>query len=324
MKIAILDDYQNCVKDLACFPMLAAHEVKIFQHSARGVGQLASRLAGFDALVLIRERTSITRQLLEKLPNLKLIAQTGKVGSHVDVVAACAQGVCVTEGVGDPTAPAELTFALIMAAQRKLLPYAQHLQRGQWQIASDIPQWNGLGRVLKGQVLGIWSYGKIGKLLAAYGRVFGMQVLVWGREASRAQAEKDGFQVAASQQEFFSQADIVSLHLRLNDATRGIVTAADLALMKPDALLVNTSRAELIASGALLSALQQGRPGFAALDVFENEPLAQTDPLLRMPNVLATPHIGFVEKSSYELYFKYAFQNILDFAAGAPRNVVTA
>lgn len=324
MKIAILDDYQDCVKELSCFPLLAEHEVKIFHHSARGIGQLASRLQPFEALVLIRERSNISRALLEKLPNLKLISQTGKVGRHVDVAAANARGICVTEGIGDPTAPAELTFALIMAAQRKLLPYASKLKNGQWQIVSDLPQFNGLGRVLKGQTLGIWSYGKIGKLLAGYGRAFGMQILVWGREASCAQAVQDGFAVANSREDFFRQADIVSLHLRLNDATHGIVRAADLALMKPDALLVNTSRAELIEAGALLAALRQGRPGFAALDVYESEPLSVDEPLLKMPNVLATPHIGFVEKSSYELYFKYAFQNIVDFAAGTPKNVVTA
>lgn len=321
MKIAILDDYQDCVKSLSCFPMLAGHEVKIFHHSTRGIGQLAIRLAAFEALVLIRERTTISRALLQKLPHLKLISQTGRLGSHIDLDAARAHGVCVTEGGGDPTAAAELTFALIMAAQRKLLPYANQLKRGLWQIASDLPQYNGLGRSLRGQILGIWGYGKIGKLVTRYAQAFGMQVMVWGREGSRAAAAADGLLVAESKEAFFSQVDILTLHLRLNEATQGIVSAADLALMKPDALLVNTSRAELIAEGALLTALQQGRPGMAALDVYEQEPLSLDSPLLHMENVLATPHIGFVEKNSYEMYFKSAFQNVLDFVEGKARNL---
>lgn len=323
MKIAILDDYQDCIRHLPCLAMLSAHEVKIFNHSVRGIGQLAARLAPFDALVLIRERTKITRPLLEKLPNLRVISQTGKVGNIVDVAAANAQGCMVLEGSGDPTAPAELTFALIMAAQRKLLPYATQLKAGQWQIASPQPQWNGLGRVLKGQNLGIWGYGKIGKLLAQYAQAFGMDVLVWGSDASRAQAQLDGHRACSSKAEFFARADIISLHLRLNEATHGIVTAADLALMRPDALFVNTSRAELVQSGALLAALQAGRPGAAALDVFESEPLAKDEPLLKMDNVLATPHLGFVEHHSYELYLRSAFQNLLDFAADRPKNVVS-
>lgn len=323
MKIAILDDYQDCIRQLPCFAMLFEHEVKIFNHSVRGIGQLAARLAPFDALVLIRERTQISRALLEKLPNLKVISQTGKVGNIVDVAAANARGVCVLEGMGDPTAPAELAFALIMAAQRKLLPYATQLKAGQWQIASQHPQWNGLGRVLKGQTLGIWGYGKIGKLLAHYAQAFGMEVLIWGREPSRAQAQADGHRACASKAEFFARADIISMHLRLNDATRGIVTAEDLALMRPDAMFVNTSRAELVQPGALLAALQAGRPGAAALDVFESEPLAADEPLLKMDNVLATPHLGFVEHSSYELYLRSAFQNLLDFAAGTPKNVAS-
>ncbi len=323
MKIAILDDYQDCIRQLPCFAMLAEHEVKVFNHSTRGIGQLAIRLAPFDAIVLIRERTQISRALLEKLPNLKVISQTGKVGNIVDVAAANERGVCVVEGTGDPTAPAELAFALIMAAQRKLLPYASQLKAGQWQIASQQPQWNGLGRVLKGQTLGIWGYGKIGKLLAQYGHAFGMEILIWGREASRAQAQADGHRACASKAEFFARADIISVHLRLNDATRGIVTAEDLALMRPDALFVNTSRAELVQAGALLAALQAGRPGAAALDVFESEPLAVDDPLLKMDNVLATPHLGFVEHHSYELYLRIAFQNLLDFAAGTPKNVAS-
>lgn len=322
MKIAILDDYQDCVRQLDCFAMLADHEVKVFTNGARGVGQLAIRLADFDALVLIRERTALSRPLLEKLPKLKLIAQTGKVSGHIDLATAAARNIVITEGIGDATAPAELTWALIMAAMRKLPQYVSNLKDGLWQIASTSPARNTLGTVLKGRTLGIFGYGRIGRMVAAYGKAFGMHVLVWGRDASRAAAVQDGYQAAATKEEFFSTADVISLHLRLNDATRGIVTADDLAQMKPSALFVNTSRAELVATDALQAALQQGRPGFAALDVYESEPLAPTSALLKMENVLASPHLGYVEKDSYEIYFRSAFQNILDYANGTPKNVV--
>jgi D-3-phosphoglycerate dehydrogenase len=322
MKIAILDDYQDCVRTLDCFKLLDGHEVKVFTNSARGAGQLAIRLADFDALVLIRERTVLTRPLLGKLPKLKLISQTGKVSGHIDVEAATARGIAIAEGVGDPTAPAELTWALIIAASRKIVQYAANLKDGLWQTASLYPERNQLGTVLKGKTLGIWSYGKIGRMIAGYGKAFGMNVLVWGRDASREQAAQDGYRAAASREAFFAESDIVSLHLRLNDATRGIVTAADLARMKSNALFVNTSRAELVAEGALQAALEQGRPGFAALDVFETEPLPPNSPLLRMENVLATPHLGYVEKDSYELYFRAAFQNVIDFANGTPKNIL--
>ena len=316
MKIAILDDYQDAVRGLDCFKLVAGHEVKVFNNSARGLGQLAIRLAPFDALVLIRERTAFNRALLARLPNLKLISQTGKVAGHIDVAAASELGIAIAEGVGSPTAPAELTWALIMAAQRKILPYAQHLQEGLWQTASIEPARNTLGSVLKGRTLAIWGYGKIGQLIAGYGRAFGMQILVWGSEASRAAAVAAGDTAAATREEFFETADVLSLHLRLAPATRGLVTAEDLARMKPGALFVNTSRAELVAEGALEAALQLGRPGAAALDVFTEEPLPPTSPLLKLPNVLATPHLGYVEQDSYELYFRYALQNIVDFAQG--------
>lgn len=322
MKIAILDDYQDCVRQLDCFGLLDGHEVKVFNNSARGVGQLAIRLAEFDALVLIRERTVLSRALLERLPRLKLISQTGKVSGNVDVAAATACGITIVEGSGDPTAPAELTWALIMAAGRRIPQYAANLKDGLWQTVSLAPERNTIGVALKGRTLGIWGYGKIGRLVAGYGRAFGMKVMVWGREASLAQAAADGHSAAASREAFFAQADVVTLHLRLNDATRGIVKADDLALMKPDALLVNTSRAELVEAGALETALRAGRPGFAGLDVFENEPLAPESPLLKMDNVVATPHLGYVEKDGYELYFRLAFQNVVDFAAGTPKNVL--
>ena len=316
MKIAILDDYQNATATLACYDLLREHEVKVFNNTTKGLGQLAIRLAPFDALVLIRERTTLNRALLNKLPNLKLISQTGKLAGHVDVAAATELGIAIAEGVGSPTAPAELTWALIMAAARKIVPYATNLKDGLWQTASVNPQLNGLGVVLKGRTLGIWGYGKIGQLIAGYGRAFGMKVVVWGSDASRDKAVADGHTAAASREAFFGEADVLSLHLRLHPDTRGIVTAEDLARMKPTALFVNTSRAELVAPDALEHALNKGRPGYAAIDVFETEPLGAESPLLRIPTVLATPHLGYVEQDSYELYFRHAFQNVVDFANG--------
>jgi D-3-phosphoglycerate dehydrogenase len=321
MKIAILDDYQDAVRQLECFHLLDGHEVKVFTNSTRGAGQLAIRLAPFEALVLIRERTALPRLLLSRLPKLKLISQTGKLAGHVDVSAATEHGIAIAEGVGSPVAPAELTWALIMAASRKIVPYANNLKDGLWQTASINPVLNGLGTVLRGKTLAIWSYGKIGRMVAGYGKAFGMQVLVWGSESTRAAAVADGFAAAASRAELFARADVLSLHLRLADATRGVVTAEDLARMKPTALLVNTSRAELVADGALEAALHLGRPGLAALDVYASEPLAPDAALLRIPTVLATPHLGYVEKESYELYFRAAFENIVNFANGNPSNI---
>jgi D-3-phosphoglycerate dehydrogenase len=321
MKIAILDDYQNATASLKCFALLREHEVKVFNSSTRGLGQLAIRLAPFDALVLIRERTALNRALLAKLPNLKLISQTGKLAGHVDVAAATEIGIAIAEGVGSPTAPAELTWALIMAAARRIVPYANNLKDGLWQTASINPELNGLGVVLKGRTLGIWGYGKIGQIIAGYGRAFGMHVMVWGSQSSRDKAVADGHAAAASREALFEHSDVLSLHLRLHPDTRGIVTAEDLARMKPTAIFVNTSRAELVQPDALERALPQGRPGYAALDVFASEPLAADNPLLRMPTVLATPHLGYVEADSYELYFRHAFQNVVDFAAGTPGNI---
>ncbi|MGL4574704.1 MAG: D-2-hydroxyacid dehydrogenase family protein [Burkholderiaceae bacterium] len=326
MRIAILDDYQDAVRKLDCFKLLAQHEVKIFNNTVKGVGQLSVRLRDAEALVLVRERTQISGQLVEKLPQLRLIAQTGRIGSHVDVSACTRAGVAVAEGVGDPTAPAELTWALIMSAQRRIPQYVAALKHGAWQQSglrtSSMPPNFGLGRALKGQTLGILGYGKIGTLVAGYGRAFGMRVLVWGSEAARERAQANGDTPAASREEFFAQSDILSLHLRLSETTQGSVTLTDLALMKPEALLVNAARAELIAHDALVAALNRGRPGFAAVDVFDSEPILQGHPLLRMENTLCTPHIGFVEKNSYEMYFAAAFENINAFAAGAPTGIV--
>jgi len=325
IKIAILDDYQDAVRKLDCFSLLADHEVKVFNNTVRGLGQLASRLSEVEALVLIRERTRISSQLLDKLPRLRMISQTGKAGGHIELDACTERGIAVLEGNGSPIAPAELTWALIMAAQRRIPQYVANLKQGAWQQSglktSALPPNFGLGQVLRGQTLGIWGYGKIGQLLAGYGKAFGMKVVVWGREHSQAAARADGVNVAESREALFEQSDVLSLHLRLNDETRGIVTAADLMRMKPTALFVNTSRAELLEENALLNALHHNRPGMVAIDVFESEPILQGYSLLRMENVICTPHIGYVERESYELYFTAAFKNILAFDAGDTSSV---
>lgn len=325
MKIAILDDYQDAVRKLDCFRLLDAHDVKVFNNTVRGVGQLASRLAEVEALVLIRERTRITAQLLDKLPRLRMISQTGKVSGHIDLAACTARGIAVLEGRGSPVAPAELTWALIMAAQRRIPQYVANLKQGAWQQSglktAAMPPNFALGQVLHGQTLGIWGYGKIGQILAGYGRAFGMKMLIWGREHSHQQATKDGFDFADSQEALFAQSDVLSVHLRLNDDTRGIVTAATLGQMKPTALFVNTSRAELVEENALVTALAKGRPGMVAVDVFESEPILQGHSLLRLENAICTPHIGYVERESYELYFGTAFQNILAVLEGDTASV---
>lgn len=314
MKIAILEDYQDAVRQLPCFSLLQGHEVDVFTEPMDD-DAMARCLSEHEAVVLIRERTHITAELLDRLPRLRLISQTGKVSGNVDMAAAQQRGVTVLEGVGDPTAPAELSWALLMTAYRRLPQYVNHLKRGHWQQVSNDRAHNTLGRALKGDVLGIWGYGKIGQRMAGYARAFGMEVMVWGREASLELALAHGHRVAASKEAFFMEADVVTLHLRLNEATRSIVNTGDLALMKPTSLLLNTSRAELIAPGALLAALKLGRPGFAALDVFEQEPLPHNDPLLTMDNVVATPHLGYVEQKGYELYFSAALRNVLTFSA---------
>ena len=320
MKIAILDDYQDAVRKLSCFELLKGLDVKIFQHGAKGQGQLASRLADFDVLVLIRERTTLNRALISRLPKLKLICQTGRIGTHVDLKAAGEREIAVVDGAGDPIAAAELTWALILAANRKVLTYANLMQQGIWQSSSINPERNTIGRVLHGRTLGIWGYGRIGQQVARYANSFGMQVLVWGSEASRSLASEHGLTTAQSKEELFMQSDVLCLHLRLSETTRHIVTAHELGLMKTDALVVNTSRAELIAPNALEQALKAGRPGAAAVDVYESEPVLPTLALLRLENVLATPHIGFVEQDSYERYFRPAFEAIQHFVHGRPVN----
>lgn len=315
LRIAIPDDYQNCVRSLACFSKLAAHEVTVFNDTLTNVEALAERLQSFDALVLTRERTAISDALLSRLPKLRIISQTGKVAEHIDIAACTARGVAVVDGRGSGAATAELTWALVLASRRHLVDEVNRLQSGQWQ--------GYLGQQLSGQRLGVWSYGRIGRQVAAYGRAFNMQVWVWGREASLAEARADGFEVAPSREAFFAESDVVSLHVRLNAQTIGLVTAADLARMQPHALLVNTSRAELVVEGALEAALNKGRPGFAAVDVYEAEPvLGAQHPLVRHPRALCTPHIGFVERDNYERYFGTAFENLNAFASGQAQNLV--
>ncbi len=326
MNIVILDDYQDAVRKLACAAKLEDFPAKVYTNTVKGLGQLSVRLKDADVIVLIRERTHLTRAIIEKLPKLKLIVQTGHAGPHIDIQACTERGIAVAEGTGSPTAPAELTWALIMTALRRLPHYIGNLKHGAWQQsglkAGSMPPNFGVGTVLKGKTLGIWGYGKIGQLLAGYGQAFGMKVLIWGREPSRERAMLDGYQAADSQQAFFSQSDVLTLHLRLNEDTAGIVKHEDLALMKPTALLVNTSRAELIEPDALLSALNRGRPGMAAIDVFENEPILQGHALLRLENCICTPHIGYVEQESYEMYFGAAFDNVINFIKGTPTNIV--
>lgn len=318
-RIVILDDYQDVVRNLAGFSLLDGHDVTIYNDSVADLDTLVARLRAAEVVVLIRERTRITDELLAQLPRLRLISQTGSGARHVDVEACTRRGVLVTVGESSAQAAAELTWALIMASSRHLHAYASELQRGRWQSASGL----GLGRVVRGRTLGIWGYGRIGRIVAGFGSAFGMDVMIWGSENSRSNAVADGLLAAESQAQFFSESDVVSMHLRLVDATRGIVKESDLMRMKRDALFVNTSRAELVEPGALERSLRGGRPGFAAIDVFDDEPIRDTShPLLTMSNVLATPHIGFVEQESYELYFGSAFENVLAFLAGEPKSMV--
>jgi D-3-phosphoglycerate dehydrogenase len=317
MKIAILDDYFDTLRTLPCFAKLAGHEVTVFNDHLQSVAPLAERLAPFEALVLIRERTEIRAKLLERLPALRLISQRS-VYPHIDIEACTRRGVVVCSSMhpGTPSyAAAELTWALILTAMRQIPAHMASLKAGNWQT--------GVGSSLRGKTLGIYGYGRIGAVVAGYGRAFGMNVLVWGREESLVRARASGYATAPDKRSFFGSCDVLSLHLRLGPATRGIVQAADLATMTPDALLVNTSRAGLIGPGVLLEALRHGRPGMAALDVYEDEPLIDpTNPLLVMDNVVCTPHIGYVSRDEWELQFSDIFDQINAFDAGAPTNVV--
>jgi len=326
MNIVILDDYQDVVRKLACAQKLEPYQARVYTNTVKGLGQLSVRLKDADVIVLNRERTHLPRSLIDKLPRLKLVSQTGRVGSHLDVNACTERGIAVAEGVGSPVAPAELTWALIMAAMRRLPHYIGNLKHGAWQQSglksTSMPANFCLGTSLRGRTLGIWSYGRSGQLVAHYGKAFGMRVLIWGRAPSRERAVLDGFEVTGSREELFEQSDVLSLHLRLNDDTVGVVRAEDLARMKPTALLVNTARAELIEPDALLTALNRGRPGMAAIDVYESEPILQGHALLRLENCVCTPHIGYVELDSYEQYFGAAFDNVVNFITGRPTNIV--
>ena len=317
MKVAILDDYHDTLRTLDCFRTLAAHDVAIFNDHVQDVDRLAARLAGTEALVLIRERTQVRAQLLERLPKLRLISQRS-VYPHIDIDACTRLGIVVSSSQHADTpsyAAAELTWGLVLAAMRQIPQQMDALKAGRWQI--------GVGHTLRGKTLGIYGYGRIGAVVAGYGKAFGCDVVVWARQASRERARAEGYGVAESKEAFFAQSDIVSLHMRLVDATRGIVTAEDLARMKPTALLVNTSRAPLIEAGALVTALRNGRPGMAAIDVYEEEPLRDPQhPLLQLPNVVCTPHIGYVTRDEYEIQFADIFEQINAYAAGAPINVV--
>ncbi|MES2228406.1 MAG: D-2-hydroxyacid dehydrogenase family protein [Pseudomonadota bacterium] len=326
MNIIILDDYQDAVRKLKCASVMEQLNAKVFTNTVKGIGQLSVRLRDAEVLVPIRERTQFPRQLLEKLPRLKLISQTGKAGPHIDIETCTRMGIAVAEGVGSPVAPAELTWALIMAAMRRLPQYIGNLKHGAWQQsglkAASMPSNFGIGMVLKGKTLGIWGYGRIGQIVAGYGKAFGMHITIWGSESARERAAADGHVAAPGCEAFFEACDVLSLHLRLHESTRGVVKLDALSRMKPTALLVNTSRAELIEEGALVSALNRGRPGMAAVDVFESEPILQGHPLLRLENAVCTPHIGYVEQDSYELYFRAAFDNVVNFIAGTPTNIL--
>lgn len=317
MKVAILDDWFDTLRSLRCYEKLRGHDVRIFTDHIEDVDTLAERLRDREVLVLIRERTQVRAPLLEQLPALRLISQRS-VYPHIDVDACTRLGVIVSSNLHADTpsyATAELTWGLVLAAARRIPHQMASLRAGRWQM--------GLGNTLRGKTLGVYGYGRIGSVVAGYGRAFAMSVLVWGREPSRARARDEGHVAAASKEEFFEACDVLTLHMRLVPETRGIVTAADLARMKPDALLVNTSRAGLIEPGALVAALRAERPGMAAVDVYEQEPLRDiADPLLQLDNVVCTPHIGYTTREEWELQFADVFDQVNAYAAGTPTNVV--
>ncbi|MGC1690884.1 MAG: D-2-hydroxyacid dehydrogenase family protein [Pseudolabrys sp.] len=317
MKISILDDYFDTLRTLPCFAKLTGHEIEIWNDHVQDIDVLAARLKDTDCLALIRERTKIQATLLEQLPKLKLVSQRS-VYPHIDVETCTRLGIVVSSSqhVGSPSyAAAELTWALILASARQLPQQMASLKAGKWQI--------GVGTTLRGKTLGIFGHGRIGATVAGYGKAFGMNVMTWAREESLVRARLDGYATARSKGEFFESCDVMSLHMRLVPATHHIVKAEDLARMKPTAILVNTSRAPLIEPGALVAALHQGRPGFAAVDVFEDEPMRNLDlPLMQFKQVVATPHIGYVTREEYETQFSDVFDQIIAFALGRPINVV--
>lgn len=314
MKITILDDYQNVVKDLNCFNLLKGQNVQILNYTEKNCASLAEKLYDTSILILIRERTTIDDNLLKLLPNLRLISQTGKISNHLNLADCTKYKVAVAEGIGSPIAPAELTWALLMNTVRQIPHAIEEMKNGNWQT--------NIGSTIHGKTIGIWGYGKIGQKIAQYANVFGANVLVWGSESSREKAENDGFEKANSKEVFFKTADIITLHLRLNEKTFEIVKESDLMMMKKNATLINTARAELIEKGALLKCLKNGTPSFAGIDVYDEEPIYdQNFDLLKMNNVVCTPHLGYVEKNGYELYFEKAFENVLNFINGKPTNI---
>lgn len=314
MKITILDDYQAVIQSLDCFLLLAGYDVNVVHEHFTDEVALAETIHGTQILVLNRTRTKVTRTLIEQLPDLKLISQTGKLAGHIDLEACKEHGVQIAEGRGNPVATAELTWSLILNGLRLLPQAIEGMKAGQWQ--------SNLGDRVFEKTIGIWGYGKIGKRIAQYAKVFGAKVIVWGSENSRSQALSDGFGAAATKEEFFQTSDVITMHLRLHPATTAIVTLEDLRLMKPTALFVNTARAALIAPNALLTALKEGNPGRAALDVYDQEPIFDpAHPLLTMENVICSPHLGYVERQGYELYYSIAFENVLNYLKGSPTGI---
>lgn len=315
MKIAIIDDYQDAFRSLECARRLAGHELMVFTDTEKDPAQLAVRLQDAEVVVLTQQRSRMPRAVIEKLPKLRLLSQTGHNVYHIDIGACTEHGVVVSAGGrGNPNPTAELAWGLILAALRRIPQEAQRMKNGLWQ--------GSIGTGLAGKTLGIYAYGRIGSLVANVGKAFGMRVWCWGREGSTAKAKAAGFEVAPSREAFFAESDVISIHLPLNDGTRGIVTLDDLGRMKKSALIVNTSRAPIIARDALATALKAGRPGRAAVDVYEDEPVTGGNhPLIAMDNVVCTPHLGYVEESTYESYYGTAVEQILAFAAGQPINV---
>ncbi len=316
MKIAVIDDYQDAFRRMSSAEKLKGHEIVSYTSSERDADKFAARLAGCEVLVMTQQRTFLTRAMIEKFPSsLKLISQTGKRAVHIDLAACTERGIVVSaSGGGNSSATAELAWALILASVRNIPTEVRNMQEGRWQTTA------GIG--LQGKTLGVYAYGKIGSIVAQVGRAFGMKVVCWGRDGSTTRAKAAGFEVAASREAFFAESDILTIHLPLNKDTRGLINAEDLARMKPTARIVNTSRAPIIAEGALVAALKNGRPGYAAIDVFEQEPVINRNhPLIDMPNVMCTPHLGYVTMEGYELYYGEVVNNILAYVAGKPANV---
>lgn len=315
MNICILDDYQNAIESLACFKMLEGQNVTILHQGEKDPKKLSLLLQDAEIIILTRERTQINDALLSRLPHLKLISQTGKISNHLNLADCTRRGIPVAQGIGSPIAPAELTWALLMNTVRKIPQAIRGMKAGYWQV--------NVGDTINGKILGIWGYGKIGKRIAQYAKAFGAEVLVWGSASSRNNAVEDGFGASASKSSFFKTADIITLHLRLNDVTHGMIKQQDIMGMKENATLINTSRAEIIEEGALIQVLKTGKNIKVGIDVYEQEPIYDKDyELLTMDNVVCTPHIGYVEKSSYELYFGKAFENVINFIKNKPTNIV--